>query len=118
MCIWTAPKRPMIRALRLVDREISNGCKAKSHQIIIVELPILIAVRAKPVSRIVMRFVSKAHGNAIFVVSPKLLDQSKIELFRPLAGQKSLPEKLRARESPNDRRNLSQSVFEGPFKPD
>jgi Nitroreductase family len=29
-----------------------------------------------------------------------------------------LPEKLRARESPNDRRKLSQSVFEGPFKPD
>jgi hypothetical protein len=78
----------MIRALRLVDREISNGRKAKSHQIIIVELPILIAVRAKPVSRIVMRFVSKAHGNAIFVVSPKLLNQSIIEFFRPLAGQK------------------------------
>jgi len=28
-----------------------------------------------------------------------------------------LPEKLRARESPNDRRKLSESVFEGPFKP-
>jgi hypothetical protein len=26
-----------------------------------------------------------------------------------------LPEKLRARETPNDRRKLSQSVFEGPF---
>jgi nitroreductase len=32
--------------------------------------------------------------------------------------KESLPEKLRARESPNDRRNLSQSVFEGPFKAD
>ena len=28
-----------------------------------------------------------------------------------------LPEKLQARESPNDRRKLSQSVFEGPFRP-
>jgi nitroreductase len=27
-----------------------------------------------------------------------------------------LPEKLRERESPNDRRKLSESVFEGPFK--
>jgi nitroreductase len=27
-----------------------------------------------------------------------------------------LPEKLRQRESPNDRRKLSESVFEGPFK--
>jgi len=28
-----------------------------------------------------------------------------------------LPEKLQARETPNDRRNLSESIFEGPFKP-
>ncbi len=27
-----------------------------------------------------------------------------------------LPEKLRARENPNDRRKLSESIFEGPFK--
>ncbi len=29
-----------------------------------------------------------------------------------------LPEKLRGRESPNDRRKLSESIFEGPFKAD
>lgn len=28
-----------------------------------------------------------------------------------------LPEKLQARESPNDRRKVSQSIFEGPFQP-
>jgi len=28
-----------------------------------------------------------------------------------------LPEKLQKRESPNDRRKVSESVFEGPFKP-
>jgi nitroreductase len=28
-----------------------------------------------------------------------------------------LPEKLRARESPNDRRKVSKSIFEGPFQP-
>jgi len=27
-----------------------------------------------------------------------------------------LPEKLQARESPNDRRKLSDSIFEGPFQ--
>jgi nitroreductase len=30
--------------------------------------------------------------------------------------KESLPEKLQARESPNERRKLSESVFEGPFK--
>jgi nitroreductase len=29
-----------------------------------------------------------------------------------------LPEKLQARETPSDRRKLSESVFEGPFKPE
>jgi len=28
-----------------------------------------------------------------------------------------LPEKLQARESPNDRRKVAESIFEGPFKP-
>jgi hypothetical protein len=28
-----------------------------------------------------------------------------------------LPEKLQARESPNERRKVSESVFEGPFRP-
>jgi hypothetical protein len=27
-----------------------------------------------------------------------------------------LPEKLQARETPNDRRKLSESIFEGPFQ--
>lgn len=31
--------------------------------------------------------------------------------------QEILPEKLQARESPNDRRKISESVFEGPFRP-
>jgi hypothetical protein len=28
-----------------------------------------------------------------------------------------LPEKLQTRESPNDRRKVSENVFDGPFKP-
>jgi hypothetical protein len=31
-------------------------------------------------------------------------------------SKESLPEKLQARERPNDRRKLSDSVFEGPFR--
>src|SRR5947209_12758608 len=31
-------------------------------------------------------------------------------------SKESLPEKLQARESPNDRHKVSESVFEGPFK--
>ena len=31
--------------------------------------------------------------------------------------KESLPEKLREKESPNDRRKVSKSIFEGPFQP-
>ena len=44
---------------------------------------------------------------------------SKSKRWQPLArpGPKELlPEKLQARESPNDRRKISESVFEGPFQ--
>src|SRR6266576_3719824 len=40
--------------------------------------------------------------------------QAMAAVGRP-GSKESLPEKLRARESPNDRRRLSDSVFEGPF---
>ena len=30
--------------------------------------------------------------------------------------KEELPEKLQARETPNDRRKVSESVFEGPFR--
>jgi hypothetical protein len=32
-------------------------------------------------------------------------------------GNKLLPEKLQTRQSPNDRRKVSESVFDGPSKP-
>ena len=33
-----------------------------------------------------------------------------------VGAKEMLPEKLRARESPNDRRQISESIFEGPFQ--
>jgi nitroreductase len=47
-------------------------------------------------------------------------DEFQVEAMAAVGkpGRKdSLPEKLQARESPNDRRKISQSIFEGPFKP-
>src|SRR5215813_4090316 len=67
---------------------------ARRHQAIFIELPILIAVRSKPVSRIVMTFVSKANGDPIALKGPQFPDQSIVEFPRPLApkkGDNSLP---------------------------
>jgi nitroreductase len=50
----------------------------------------------------------------------RIPDEFQVEAMAAVGkpGPKELlPEKLRARESPNDRRKLSESIFEGPFKP-
>jgi nitroreductase len=49
----------------------------------------------------------------------RIPDEFQVEAMAAVGkpGPKELlPEKLRARESPNDRRKLSESIFEGPFK--
>src|SRR4030095_15271637 len=52
------------------------------------KLPIFVPIRAKPISGIIAPFVCEAHGNSVFVVSPKLFDQPIVEFFGPLALQK------------------------------
>ena len=49
----------------------------------------------------------------------RIPDEFQIEAMAAVGrpgSKESLPEKLRARESPNDRRKLSDSIFEGPFR--
>jgi hypothetical protein len=52
-----------------------------------VELPVLIAVGAKPVSRIVVVLVGEAHGDAIAAEGPEFLDEPVVELAVPLPRQ-------------------------------
>src|SRR6266511_2162431 len=59
------------------------------HQAVLIKLPVLIAERAKPVSRIVMPFIREANGDPIALKRPKFLDQSAVELPRPFALQKT-----------------------------
>src|SRR5262245_17914479 len=88
MFIRTSAKRPMILALRLLNRQVVNGCKPKLHQTVVIKLPVLVAVRAEPVSGVIVPFVGEPHGDTVFVVSPKLFDQPVVEFFGPLAFQK------------------------------
>ena len=49
----------------------------------------------------------------------RIPDEFQVEAMAAVGrpGPKELlPEKLQARERPNDRRTLSESVFEGPFQ--
>src|SRR5260370_11680997 len=89
MTIRTASQRPVVLALTLHDRNVVDARLAQAHEASLIELPILITVRAEPGSRIVVPFVSKPHGDAIFMEGPELFDEPVVEFLGPLAGQKS-----------------------------
>src|SRR6266481_9325633 len=88
MRVGPAAKRPMIFSFRLLDWEIVDASVAKSHQTIVAKLPILFAVGADPIRRVVVPFVSEAHRDAISSESPELFDQPIVKLFRPFTSQK------------------------------
>src|SRR6266508_5853234 len=88
MFIRSPAKWTMLFAIRFLDWQVINGCKPKSHQAIAIKLPVLIAIGAEPIARVIMPFVGEPHGDAVCVVSPKLFDQPVVEFFGPLAFQK------------------------------
>ena len=69
------------------DRVLVDAGVAVVHQAVFVELPVLIAVGAVPLARVVMVFVGKAHADAVAVMGPQFLDQAVIQFARPLAFQ-------------------------------
>src|SRR5271165_5146439 len=89
MLVRTTPQRPVIFAVRFFDRKIIDARQPQTHQTIFVKFPILVAIRAEPVSGIIVRLVSEAHGNAIAFEGPKLFDQPIVQFFCPLARKKS-----------------------------
>src|SRR5258708_31821653 len=90
MIIGAAAERPMILALALHDRKVVDAGDAQPHQAMRVELPILVTVAAEPVSAVVVRLVGEAHGDAVAMERPELLDQTIAELPVPLARQERL----------------------------
>ena len=90
MVIGAAPERPMVLALRLLDRQIVDAGDPNPHQPVLVELPVLFAVTTKPVATVVMSLVGEAHRDPVLAEGPDFLDQAIVELTVPLARQKCL----------------------------
>src|ERR1700676_260908 len=88
MIVGAAAQWPTIFAVFLADGQIGDRRVAGGGQAVLVELPVLIAIRAKPVARIVIPFVGEADGDAIVAKRPQFLDQTVIKLARPFAPKK------------------------------
>src|SRR4051794_26177648 len=87
MRVRTPAQRPMELAIRLGDRQVVDAGKAPAHQTVFSELPVLVAVAAIPVARVVMPLVGEAHRDALAGAGPQLLDQAVVQLPGPLALQ-------------------------------
>src|SRR5438093_1554164 len=89
MIIRPPPQRPVIFALQGSYGQVVDAREAGAHQAVLRELPVLVAVRAKPIAGVIVPLVSEAYGNAIGVEGPKLFDQPIVQLARPLAFEES-----------------------------
>src|ERR1044072_8036860 len=94
MIVGASTEGPEVLAIRFLDRQIVDAGITPAHQSVVVEFPVLVSVRAKPILRVVVPLICEAHGDAISVEGPQLLDEPVVEFFRPLAFEK--PDDLRA----------------------
>src|SRR5215467_2161293 len=90
MVVGSPSECPVILTIRGCNREIVDARDPASHEPLIIELPVLVAIRSEPVTRVVVPLVGKTNSDAVALTSPELLDQPVVELLRPLAGQKLL----------------------------
>src|SRR5262247_4301312 len=90
MIVGTLAERPVIFPLAILDRQVIDAGDAPPHQGVLVELPVLVAIAAKPVAGIVVPFICKAHGDPVVAERPHFLDQPIIELAIPFAREKRL----------------------------
>src|SRR3979411_2732097 len=87
MIVGAAAERPVILALALPDRKIVDAGDPQPHQSVLVKLPVLVSIAAKPVPAVVVPFIGKSHRNAILAKGPDFLDQAIVKLAVPLACQ-------------------------------
>ena len=90
MIVGPTPLRPMKLALGVRDRQVVYGGDAAAHEAGLVELPVLVAIGTKPMAAVVAPFIGEAHGDAVEVEGPDLLDQAIFDLARPFAREKRL----------------------------
>jgi len=70
---------------RFLDWQIVDAGDAQTHQPVLVEFPVLIAVAAEPGAAVVMPLIGEAHAMRLSAKSPEFLDQAVVKLTMPLA---------------------------------
>src|SRR6267154_1401719 len=89
MFVMPAPKRQVVLAIRRQNGKVVYGCKSRRHKPIVVEFPVLIAVGAIPVIRVIVPLVSEAYGDPVPGKRPHFLDKPVVQLLGPLTREES-----------------------------
>src|SRR5882724_8184330 len=87
MVIRTPPEQPVIFAIRFQDRKVVDRRKPVGHEAVVIKFPVLIPIRAIPVTRVIVPLVSEADSDPIPGERPEFLDESVVQLHGPLAGE-------------------------------
>ena len=78
---------PKIRRSDSIDRHVVDARLAPAHQPVLVELPQLVAVAAKPPSLGIVALVLEAHRDPVLVKGPEALAQRVVQFALPLGGE-------------------------------
>src|SRR5580692_3761627 len=82
--VRTTAQGPMIFALAFRYGQIVDAGDTQPHQAVFVELPVLVAVAAKPMAAVVVPLIGETHGDPVFAKGPNFLDEPVVEFARPL----------------------------------
>src|SRR5258708_8408505 len=84
---WTTTEWPEVLGVGLGDGQVVDARVAAPHEPVAFELPVFVAVRAEPVTAVVVPLVREANGDAIAAHRPELLDEAVVQLSSPFAPQ-------------------------------
>src|SRR5262249_31369888 len=71
----------------LANGKVVDTGDAASHEAVLVELPVFVAVGAKPIPGVVVPLVGETNRDAVALESPEFLDEAIVQLLVPLAGK-------------------------------
>ena len=85
MIVGTTAERPQELPLLRGNRHVIDARVAAAHESVLVELPLFVTIRAKPVAAVVVPFVREAYGDPVARKGPHFLDQAILQFALPLA---------------------------------
>src|SRR5258708_31813509 len=88
MAVRRAPEGSANLALRLVDGKVVDTGEAQDDEAVVVERPVLVTVRAKPGSRVIVPLVRESHSDPVPGERPEFLDEPVVQFLAPLAREK------------------------------